>query len=260
MKIYSCEIRGQAASLDAYLNEYHIYSSDGASHGYSTSLLPWMERQNVFRIQVAASAKAKEGAPVKFSVAATVEEDSRSQTLVRMSFPEGIAPPDVASLPFDTSDKHLTAGHNLGFVCEDERDIVEKPWKTTPKTITEPGEIFRLYAEIQRLFIEGNVDQLMGLSRARISFGAKLCGQSRVDYEKDVHDDLRSTLAGRPQWRSVQNPDRELTVHEFLPSKVVRVLNLQGNPPLRTVPDADGIRFGYDVILAMTSGGLVWIM
>jgi hypothetical protein len=263
MKTYQCAIRAQSVALDAYVNDYHIYSSYAASHGFSTNLRAWMGKyplQNVLRIQASTSGESKQGTQASFSVSVTASDGSLEQTVVQMSYPEGIAQPDEAQLPFDTSGIRLTTGHSLSFVCADDTDVVEKPWETTTKTITDPGSIFRLYAEIQRLFVEGDLDGLMTISQSRISFGAKVNGQSRPSYEKAVLDDLRDTFASRPQWRTFENPDRELTVHEFLPNKVVRVLTLEGNPPLRTVPDENGMRFGYDVVLAITDNGLVWIM
>jgi hypothetical protein len=117
-----------------------------------------------------------------------------------------------------------------------------------------------LYEEIQRQFVDGNVDKIMELSRRRITFGAILYNMSRDEYEKQVHQDLAETLAEKPRWKTVQDPDQELTVHEFLPGRVMRVLDLRGNPPLRVQAGADGMQVGYDVILAMTHEGLVWIM
>ena len=100
----------------------------------------------------------------------------------------------------------------------------------------------------------------MALSRSRIAFCAKIVDKRPSDYEKEVRANLTSTFAKQPNWKIIQHPDQELTVHEYLPNKVVRVLDLYGNPPLRTVADKDGIQFGYDIILAMTAEGLTWIM
>jgi len=260
MKIYSCEIKGSAAALDAYFNEYHLYASAGASHSYATSLKPWMEKENLFRIVVTPSGKARAGDAVRFSVAATLTEGSQRRSLVKMQFPEGVAPPHAPSLPFDTMGKNLATGNNLSFVCDDPGDVVAKPWKATPRTIDDPRQAYQLYGQIQALFVAGDIEQIMAISRARISFGARLHGLARADYEKEILNDLKQTLAGHPQWRTVSDPERELTVHEFMPRKVVRMLNLRGFGALRTAPDKDGIQFGYDVILAMTPEGLVWIM
>jgi hypothetical protein len=137
---------------------------------------------------------------------------------------------------------------------------VEKPWKTDGRLISNPGDIYELYAAIQKNFVEGNVDRIMALSRARIAFCAKIYDKSPDDYEREIRANLTSTFAGHPNWKIIQQPERELTVHEFLPNKVVRVLDLHGNPPLRTMADKDGIQLGYDIILAMTAGELTWIM
>ncbi|GEM_PF-6888950 len=260
MAIYSCEIKGSAASLDAYFNEYCLYSSAGASHSYSSNLRAWMEKENLFRIKISSSAKAKPGDPVQFTVGATVAEGGQRRTLAQMSFPGGIAAPDRATLPFDTLGKSLASGHSLQFTCAEPSAIVDKPWKANRQLIADSRDIYQLYAKIQQLFLEGNGEQIMALSQARITFGAKLYEVKRSDYEKEVQDDLFSTLASHPRWKTVQRPERELTVHEFLPGKVVRVLDLHGNSPLRTVADKDGVQFGYDIILAMTGEGLTWIM
>lgn len=260
MRIYSCEIKCSAAALDAYLNEYHLYASCGASHSYTTNIRAWMEKENLFRVKITSSAKAKEGDPVQFSVLATVSEGDQRRNLVEMSFPAGITAPNVATLPFDTLGKGLAAGNNLAFACDDTQAVIEKPWKTNQRLITNPRDIYDLYAEIQKNFVEGDVAQLMTLSAARITFGAKLYDMRREAYEKLVRDDLDATLGKRPNWKTIQQPDQELTVHEFLPGKVMRVLDLKGNPPLRTIADQKGRQFGYDIILAMTAGGLVWIM
>jgi hypothetical protein len=260
MPAYECEIKGTAAALDAYLNEYHMYSSTGASHCYSTNIRAWMEKENLFRIKISASDKAVPGDPVQFSVLAVVSEGDRCRTLAQMSFPGGIAAPDIAVLPFDTLGKSLAAGNNLSFVCDEAGAILEKPWKADRRLISNPRDIYDLYATIQRNFVESNVAGIMGLSRARITFCAKLFDDNRADYERQVRDNLSRAFAKQPHWKTIQQPERELTVHEFLPGKVVRVLDLNGNPPLRTVADENGVQFGYDIILAMTAEGLTWIM
>jgi len=260
MPLYTCEIKGSGAALDAYLNEYHLYSSLGAAHNYSANLRAWMEKANSFRIKVHASAKARAGEPVQFTVLATAAEHGQRRTLCEMGFPGGVAAPDAATLPFDTLGRHLASGQNLEFACEDSQFILEKPWQTDGRLIKDAREIYQLYAEIQSAFLVGDIAKIMALSDDRITFGAKLYDKKRADFERQVLNDLNSTLAGRPNWKLVQQPERELTVHEFLPGKVVRVLDLHGNPPLRTVADKDGFQFGYDVILAQTAGGLVWIM
>jgi len=260
MSIYSCEIKGSGAALDAYFNVYHLYSSTGGNHSYSTNLRAWMEKENLFCITVSPSAKVKQGDPVQFTVLATVTKGGQRQPLVQMSFPVGIAAPDVATLPFNTLGKSLAIGQNLHFTCDETGAILDKPWKSDRCFITDPRDIYELYATIQGCFLAGDIAQIMELSRARITFGAKLYDKNRADYEQQVHDDLSSTFADRPHWKQIQQPAQDLTVHEFLPGKVVRVLDLHGNPPLRTVADKDGMQFGYDVILAMTDEGLVWIM
>jgi hypothetical protein len=259
MTFYSCEIKGSGATLDAYLNEYHLYSSGGASHGYSSNIRAWMEKENLIRVKVGPSDKAKPGESVQFSVLASVMEGGRQRILAQMSFPRGIAAPTATSIPFDTLGKRLAVGNNLNFTC-DPQVVVEKPWRTTDRFITNPPDIYELYAKIQQNFLEGNVDGIMALSSARIAFGAKLYDQKPEDYEQDIRADLTSTFADHPTWKVVKQPERNLTVHEFLPNKVVRILDLNGDPPLRTVADKDGIQSGYDIIIAITAEGLVWIM
>ena len=260
MPTYNCEMKGSGATLDAYLNEYHLYSNGGASHSYSANIRAWMDKANTFRIKIATSAKAKEGDTAQFSVFASVTEAGSHRTVAQMSFPGGVDSPGAGALPFDTFGKRLAAGNNLDFICDDPVAIVEKPWKADQRLIVNPRAIYELYAEIQKNFVERNVARIMDFSRARIAFCAKLYDKRPDDYESNVRANLTSTFAGRPNWKIIQQPDQELTVHEFLPNKVVRVLDLHGNPPLRTVADKDGIQFGYDIILAMTAGGLVWIM
>ena len=260
MRIYSCEVKCVAAALDAFVNEYLIYSSPGASHSYSTNIRAWMEMENRLRIKVSASTKAKEGDNVQFDALAAVVENQQRRLLAGMSFPAGIAPPDVATIPFDTLGKNLAAGQSLSFTSLDPADVVVKPWNETDQRIKTPQEIYQLYAYIQKQFVDGNVEEIMRLSKARIVFGAKLYEQTEESYENAVRKDLVSTLASKPQWKTIQDPDRQLTIHEFLEGKVVRVLDLKGNPPLRTVADHKGFQFGYDIILAMTAKGLVWIM
>jgi len=261
MALYTCEIKGSGAALDAYLNEYHIYSDAGASHSYSTVIRAWMEKENLLRLVLTRSVKAGQNDVVQFkAMAEVIESSGRSQKLVQMAFPGGVAPPSKTTLPFDTIGKRLLDGNNLQFNCADPAAIVPKPWNLTSRTIADPAEIYKLYGQIQKNFVDGNVDGILALSRARIAFCAKIYDQTPEQFERTVREDLVETFADRPVWKVVQQPERQLTVHEILSEKVVRVLDFNGRPPLRTVPDNDGIQMGYDIILAMTSDGLAWIL
>lgn len=259
MSLYTCEIKGSGAALDAHLNEYHIYSSRGAGHNYTTNMRAWMGQKNELRIKVHQSAKAYKDQSVQFTVLATIAESRHRRTLCNMSFPAGIVDPTTLALPFDTYGKPLSIGQSLRFTCDDANFILEKPWKDG-RPIKNPTDIYTLYAEIQNCFVEGDVDKIMKLSTARITYCAMLYEFTRPDFERKVLNDLSSTLASQPRWKVVRQPERDLTIHEFLPGKVVRVLDLFGNPPLRTLPDKDGVQFGYDIIIASTAEGLVWIM
>ncbi len=260
MPIYSCQITANAAALDVYLNGYHLYSSLGANHSYSTNLRAWMEEVNLFRFKLSPSTRATEGEPIQFALEANAVEGTSTQNLASMSFPLGVAAPDIASVPFDSLGKALKDRHSLAFACPDIRAIVEKPWNATDKLLINAREIYELYGEIQSAFVDGNLSSLMALSQARITFGAKLNDQRRSEFESRVQRNLESTIARRPRWKTTADPARELTVHEFFPGKVMRVLDLHGNPPLRTVADANGVQTGYDIILGMTKEGLSWVM
>jgi len=259
MIIYSCEITGSGVALDAYLNDVHLYSSSGANHSFSTSLRPWMEEKNLFRIKISKSLEAEKDAPVQFKVLATATDGASSRTLASMRFPAGIVSPIPPVPPFDTLGKTLAEGHSLDFVC-DRAEIIGKPWKAERRPIPSPASVYDLFARIQQYFIEGNVEQIMNISQERISFASKFTGMKREDFEMMVRNDLVSTLAKKPEWKIIKQPERELTLYEYVPNKLVRVSDLRGNTPLRTVAAKDRSYFGYEINVAMTPIGLVWIM
>jgi len=245
--------------MDAYVNEYHLYSSPSASHNYSTNVRAWMETENRVRVKIQRSEAARPGDPVQFSVLVAATENGQRTRLAEMSFPSGIAPPDVASISFDTRGKALAAGNSLAFSCPPE-DVVSKPWRATDAKIASLSEIYSLYMEIQKAVVNNNVDRFMELSRDRIAFTAEFTGQPRSGLEAKTRRVFTAPPSGGARWKTLQNPDRELMVHEILLGKVVRILDLYGNPPLRTVADADGFQFGYDVVMAVTAGGLRWMI
>ena len=258
--LYTCNVLGSGCALDVHLNEYHIYSSDSANHSYSANVRAWLERENIFHVRASAPLRVKQDSPVLFSVTATESGPIRSRLLAQMQFPEGVSGEDTSALPFATLGKSLTEGNNLAFLCTEPGAILEKPWKESDRLITNPADVYGLFEAIQSGFLEGNVARLMTLSRQRIDFCAKLQDVPRDAFEQQVREDLTATLAEKPVWKAVQHPGRELTVHEILPGKVMRFLDLRGHPPLRTMPDGDGIQFGYDIIVAMTKEGIAWIM
>lgn len=260
MKIYSLQIKGHGASLNAYLNEYHLYSSPRASHSVATSLAPWLEKKNTARLVLSPSSHAQPGTPVEFSLAVACVENRERRPVIQMAFPGGVAYPDTPTLPFDSRGKTLAPGNALTFTCDDSAAVVEKPWNATPRTISSAAAVFQLFGQIQSAFLTGDIGALMNFSRARIAFGARLQQIGVPVFEQKVRRDLEATLAEKPQWIRFENLERQLTVHEFLPGKVVRLTDLEGKPALRSQPDADGIASGYDVVLAMTPGGLAWIM
>ena len=260
MRLYKCQVKCSGAGLDVYLNEYHLYSNPGASHSYSTNMAAWMEKENLFRLAAGPAVRPGAGGAFQLSFQAVVIQNGQSSILASVELPEAALPPAFTNLPFDSSGVRLAPGNNLDFACPEPADIVLKPWNQTSRIIDDPREIYKLYAEIQANVVGGNFQRLMELATERVTFVAQLTGSARATFEQKVRRDFASAVSGGAQWKTVQDPEKELTIHEFLPGKVIRVLDQNRNPPLRTVADKDGIQFGYEVILAMTPQGLRWIM
>ncbi len=261
MKYYNCELVGSSVALDVYVNEYLIYSSLDSQHSFTTMLRPWMSRDNLVRIKAKHSPKVTEaGKPIVFSFEATAVEGSDTpQRLAYMEFPRGIVAPDQAVIPYDTLHKHFARGQTLSFSC-DLADLIDKPWEIPGPGITNLREVYDLYTRIQKAFVDKDIPAIMDLSRARIQFCSRLYNVNPARFEARVRRDLEQTLAEDPKWKIIRNPERELTMHEYLPKKVMRVLDLRRLYPLMTVPNEQHQQLGYDIIVALTRDGLVWIM
>lgn len=260
MIIYSLETRGSGCALRIYANGYKLYESSGTAHNFSSSLRPWMEKENVVRIIADPSGASKEGEPIQFTAVVERIEGEERKELCKLDYPNGIAETEILKLPFDTREKKYKEGHSDIFICEDEKMLLERPWLAEGVAIQSLDEVYGLFVKIRDAFHSGNVEEVMKLSTERIAFGAKLYEMPREEYTQAIRRDLVATLGAKPRWKKTGEPARQLLIHEYKEGKIMRLTDLNGNAAIVTEPDPDGSQMGYDLIFCASGKGVIWIM
>lgn len=257
MKQYIIELQAVGAAVKAHINSYLLYDSSTASHNYSTNLRPWLESDNLLRVELTASSEANQNDPITFSVKVSNSEGEEG-LVCKLDYPLGIAKSEILLLPFDTKDKKLEEGHTLDFKCAQPDLMRVIPW-TEGDTIKE-ADIYSLFSKIQSFFVAADVNSIMDISKERLAFCAELYEVDPEEYATDLRKDLTETFASKPEWRLISNPERQLMIHEFKENRVVRLLDLSGNGALMTRSDEDGVQTGYDLIFCASKDGLIWVM
>ncbi len=260
MILYSLETRGSGCALKIHLNGYKLYESSGAAHNFSSSLRPWLEKENVIRILADPSAASQAGEPIQFAAVVERVEERERKELCKLEYPGGIAEAEILTLPFDTRGKKYKEGHADAFICMDEGMLLERPWLEGDVVIRELDEVYALFVKIRDAFLAGDVEGVMKLSADRIAFGARLHEMPREEYAREIRKDLISTLASKPRWKKIGDPARQLLIHEFKEGKIMRLTDLNGNAAIVTEPDPDGSQMGYDLIFCASGKGVIWIM
>jgi hypothetical protein len=266
MSYYSIEIQGRGIGVTVSINEYRLYSSPKAMHGYSTHLNAWTEKSNRLNIRAVKPERLTEGdAPdreqdSRYSIEAIVYLHKQGEDPVRVAGfrRDGNIGPGPNNEVFDTSRPDFKTEHVLNFEVDADVEIIDKPWNAKGAGELNSDKVYQLYKKIHTAFQNGDFETLAALSQSRIDFGAKVFGIAKEAFEKSVLEDLRLTIADSYQWRELV-PEKQMGMQVILDGKIIRVLDAKGNPPIRTLPGDDGILTGYDLVIA-SANGYQWVL
>ena len=266
MNYYSIEIQGHGVGVTVSLNEYRLYSSPKSMHGYSTHLNAWTEKNNRLNIRAVKPERlTEEGEPgrepdSRYSIEAIVYFHKQGDDPVRVAGfrQDGKTSPGPENEVFDTSRPDFQTEHVLDFEVDTDFEVIDKPWYAQGSAKLNSDKLYQLYKKIHTSFQNGDFETLAALSQSRIDFGAKVFGIAKVAFEKNVLEDLRRTIADNYQWRELV-PEKQMGMQVILDGKIIRVLDANGNPPIRSLPGADGILTGYDLVIA-SGNGCQWVL